>query len=53
MWCRSVWAGEECESVCGVSVYVLGMSAKVCGVGVFGLGMSAEVFVVSVCMGWG
>ena len=55
MWCRCVWAGDECEGVCGVGVYGLGMSAEVseCGVGVHGLGMSAEVSVVSVCMGWG
>ena len=39
MWCRCVWAGDECEGVCGVGVY--------------GLGMSAEVSVVSLCMGWG
>ena len=38
MCCRCVWAGDECEGVCGVGVY--------------GLGMSAEVSVVSVCMGW-
>ena len=37
MWCRCVWAGDEC----GVSV----------GVCVYGLGMSAKVSVVSVCMG--
>ena len=39
LWCRCIWAGDEC-----------GLS---CVVGVYGLGMSAEVSVVSVCMGWG
>ena len=35
-----VLAGDECEGVCGVSVYGLGMSVEVsCGVGVYGLGV--------------
>ena len=40
LWCRCVWAGDECEGVCGVGVYGLGMSAEVsvCGVSVYGLG---------------
>ena len=29
MWCRCVWAGDECEGVCGVGVYGLGMSGNV------------------------
>ena len=41
LWCRCVWAGDECEGVCGVGVYGLGMSAEV------------SEMVVSVCMGWG
>ena len=55
LWCRCVWAADECRGVCGVGVYGLGLSAEVseCGVGVYGLGMSAKVSVVSVCMGWG
>ena len=67
MWCRCVWAGDECEGVCGVGVYGLGMSAEVsvcvwagdecggvCVVGVYGLGLSAEVSECGVvCMGWG
>ena len=55
LWCRCVWAGDECGGVCGVGVHGLGMSAEVSesGVGVYGLGMSAEVSVVSVCMSWG
>ena len=38
MWCRRVWAGDECEGFCGVGVYGLGMSAEVsCVVGLYGL----------------
>ena len=44
LWCRCVWAGDECGGVCGVGVYVLGMSAGMsCVVSVYGLGMSAKV----------
>ena len=41
MWCRCVWAGDECGGVlCCRFVWAGVMSAEVseCGVGVYGLG---------------
>ena len=48
MWCRCVWAGDECGGVLSVVLCVWagdecrGVLIE-CGVGVYGLGMSAGV----------
>ena len=48
MWCRCVWAGDECRGVLSVvSCVWAGDECRgvliECGVGVYGLGMSEEV----------